>query len=113
MPTLVKNAWINGKGWGPGFGNADQVPADVAALIDADAWDEAPPAPAPAPIPEVVDGIVTAVPEPAPGSVDNALPTDKPSLLAFAAEHGLDINKRLTYAKLRSQVERLIDEAPS
>ena len=60
MATLIKNAWIDGKGYGPGFGNADEVPASVAAKIDADAWDEAPevkpkrsrkaePKPAPAP----------------------------------------------------------------
>lgn len=38
MATLIKNAWINNKGYGPGFGNASDVPDNVAVLIDSDAW---------------------------------------------------------------------------
>ena len=45
MATLIANAWIDGEGYGPGFGNADAVPADVAAKIDADAWLDGPPKP--------------------------------------------------------------------
>ena len=43
MASLIVNVWVGNQGWGPGYGNADHVPAEVAAEIDdPSVWDEAP-----------------------------------------------------------------------
>lgn len=49
MSKLIANCWVNGKGWGPGYGNAEQVPANVAEQITNPAcWDGAAPIVGPA-----------------------------------------------------------------
>lgn len=41
MATLVKNVYVDGRWYGPAYGNADQVPEDVAVKIaNPKAWGE-------------------------------------------------------------------------
>lgn len=109
MGKLTENAWINGVGYGPGFG--DRQPPGVDQPVQ--------PTGADVPLdPTTAEGLVEAV-ESFTNTVLRSqleqLPDDKAVLVEFAERHDLEVDNRLGAVKLRVQLEDLLaaDEQPA
>lgn len=133
MATLVGNVHVDGVWWGPAHGNADQVPADVAARItNPKAWADGPPTvdpdasggddtgpepPTPQPgapdVPAEATGGDVREADEAPTDVDRGqapvdlASMDKDQLIAHIEAHGQAVDKRLGVDNLRPIAEAL------
>lgn len=116
MARLIVNVWAAGQGWGPDYGNADQVPAEVAAELDDPAvWaggnaPEAVSAPASPPV-SIDAGTAAAIVDAADDLTAAVLldqlsqvADDKPALAEFAAVHGIDVDNRLGANRMRAAI---------
>ena len=125
-PRLAVNVWVRRTGYGPGFGDT-VPPVETWAELPADVWvgGEVPepvleasftssqPFPV-ATVNPVGEPVFTAPTDPSPerpapadpeGEAPVAdLPADKASLLAYADEHGIEVDRRLGAAKLRQVI---------
>lgn len=107
MGKLTENAWINGVGYGPGFG--DRQPPETG-LVQPPGVD--------VPMdPSTAEGVVEAV-EAFTGTLLRLqlqqLPDDKAVLVEFADRHDLEVDNRLGAVKLRAQLEELLaDDGPA
>lgn len=121
MATLIRNVFVNGQGWGPGHGNADQVPDDVAAQItNPTAWDQTKPEQADKPAaasPSIDPVTASAIVENAGQLAASVLldllaqvPQDKPALADFAATHGIEVDNRLGAVKLREAIAEALQD---
>lgn len=110
MGKLTENAWIDGVGYGPGFGDrqppgADEAPADpeLAALAGLSAEDLAALAVLAEAATELTPAVLAAQLE--------QLPDDKTVLGEFAERHGIEVDNRLGAAKLRAAITEALVEA--
>ena len=105
MGKLTENAWIDGVGYGPGFGDRQPPTADDASA------DLLQPAGADVPAdPSTAEGVVEAVESfqrtVLRGQLDQL--ATKAQMADFAARHDLDVDNRLGAAKMRAALEELL-----
>ena len=116
MSKLIANVWVGDRGYGPGYGNADGVPADVAAEIDDPSVWENGEAPAGAVQPKAAPVPVPAEKTPSNesgGTIDvaelDAL-DDKDAVLEFARAHGIEVDGRKSVANLRTDIAKALTD---
>ena len=111
MPKLTENAWIDGVGYGPGFGDRQppttgDTPADLAQPPGEDVPAD----------PSTAEGVVEAVEsfQKTVLRVQLGTLTTKAEMAAFAERHELDVDNRLGAAKMRAALEELLapDDEP-
>lgn len=112
MGKLTENAWIDGVGYGPGFGDrqppgTDEVPSEapadpeLAALAGLSADDLA-----------ALQVLAEAATELTPAVLAaqlEQLPDDKAVLVEFAERHRIEVDNRLGAARLRATISEAID----
>lgn len=111
MGKLTENAWIDGVGYGPGFGDRQPpgaepeppVDPELAALAGLSAEDLAALQVLAAAATELTPAVLAAQLE--------QLPDDKAMLVEFAERHGIEVDNRLGAAKLRAAITEAIAEA--
>lgn len=115
MARLIANVWAAGQGWGPYWGNADSVPAEVAAELDDPAvWADGQRPSRPAavvPPASIAVGTAEAIVDAANDLTAAVLldqlaqlPDDKPGLAGFAETHAIEVDNRLGAARMRSAI---------
>lgn len=111
MGKLTENAWIDGVGYGPGFGDR-QPPPEVLARLNGD------PEPPADPELTVLAGLsaddlaalrvlAEAATELSPAVLAaqlEQLPDDKATLAGFAERHGIEVDNRLGAARMRTAI---------
>lgn len=109
MGKLTENAWIDGVGYGPGFGDRQPPGADpepptdpeLAALAGLSAEDLA-----------ALQVLAEAATELTPAVLAaqlEQLPDDKAVLVEFAERHRIEVDNRLGPAKLRAAIAEAIE----
>ena len=103
MPKLTENAWIDGVGYGPGFGDRQPPAADMPDLVQ-------PPGQDVPTDPSTAEGVVEAVEsfQRTVLRVQLGTLTTKAEMADFAARHDLDVDNRLGAAKMRAALEELL-----
>lgn len=108
MGKLTENAWIDGAGYGPGFGDrqppgTDEPPVDpeLAALAGLSAEDLAALQVLAAAATELTPAVLAAQLE--------QLPDDKATLADFAERHGIEVDNRLGAARMRTAIADAIE----
>ena len=100
MGKLTENAWIDGVGYGPGFGDRQPPTADLVQPAGADVPAD----------PSTAEGVVEAVESFQHTVLRGQLAqlTTKAEMAEFAGRHGLEVDNRLGAAKLRTALEELL-----
>ncbi len=112
MSKLIRNVVIDGRGFGPGYGNADDVPADVAARITNPAAGDTPPkahdSDVSAPVAPAEPPPAPTVPEPEPEPqgvpVDILDGLDVDDLRSVADDEGVKVDGRWGEDRLRTEI---------
>lgn len=103
--ALVRNVYVDGKGYGPAFSNADRVPADVAARVtNRRAWGDVGESHEPAPVRAAASE--GAAPPAVARPAGNA---SKADWVAYAVARGVDGAE--AEALTRTELRDLFDEA--
>lgn len=104
MPKLTENAWIDGVGYGPGFGDRQPPTDDTHADLVQPPGEDVPADPSTA------EGVVEAVEsfQKTVLRVQLGTLTTKAEMADFAARHELDVDNRLGAAKMRAALEELL-----
>ena len=104
MPKLTENAWIDGVGYGPGFGDRQPPQTDTPADLVQPPGEDVPADPSTA------EGVVEAVESFQKTVLRVQLGTlkSKAEMADFAARHELDVDNRLGAAKMRAALEDLL-----
>lgn len=106
MARLVVNVFVNGKGYGPSFGNADDVPVEVVARIGDHCWDEPPERGVEHGSPSSQAGGTGGAP-PAPSvPLDLDAVDDLDELRSIAAAAGVDVDKRWHAKRVREEIRK-------
>lgn len=116
MGKLTENAWIDGVGYGPGFGDR-QPPPEVLARLNGDPEPQADPELAALAGLSAEDLAALAVLAEAATELSPAvlaaqleqLPDDKAVLADFAERHGIEVDNRLGAARMRTAIAEAID----
>lgn len=115
MGKLTENAWIDGVGYGPGFGDRQPPGLDEASAADPPADPElAVLAGLSAEDLAALQVLAEAATELTPAVLAaqlEQLPDDKTVLADFAERHGLEVDNRLGPAKLRAAITDALVEA--